>query len=95
MARVINNPLVNSLQGNIGSQLVMKQYAYGTVVSKFPDMDHIKPSKKQKAERNKFKEAVAYAQSIVHNPEKKTAYQQKVKPGQTVYHFALKEYLNS
>ena len=95
MVSAKNNQLLNNIQGNIGNQLVIKQYAYGTVVSKFPDMEHIKPSKKQKVERSKFRDAVAYAKSIIYNPEKKAAYQKKINPGQTVYNFALKEYLKS
>ncbi|OIQ92864.1 hypothetical protein GALL_251590 [mine drainage metagenome] len=81
------------LKKAIGKQVAVKQYAHAIVITKFPDMRHVKPSKEQKAKRQKFKEAVAYAQNIVNNPQLKTAYLQKLKPKQTVYHFALKEYL--
>jgi hypothetical protein len=35
---------------------------------------------------------VAYAQAINNDPVKKAAYAQKVKKGQSVYHYAIQEY---
>ncbi len=95
MATANNNIVLHETSGHIGKQIVIKQYAYGTVVTKYPDMSNIKPSKKQKQKRNKFKEAVAYSKAIINDPVKKKAYSKKVKKGQTVYHFALQEYLNN
>lgn len=95
MAKQNNNIVMHGLSGQIGKQLVVKQYAYGEVISKFPDMSNIKPSKKQEEKRSKFTEAVAYAQSVLNDTEKKLAYQKMLEPGQKVYYVALKEYLQS
>ncbi len=56
-------------------------------------MRNVKPSVLQKLKRNWFKEAVAYAQAINRNPILKKEYQQKIKKGKSVYHYAIKEYL--
>jgi len=56
-------------------------------------MDGVKPSRKQKIYRNLFKEAVAYAKKIIYNRELKKKYLEKVQPGQTVYHYAVREYM--
>jgi len=56
-------------------------------------MSKVKASVKQKGNRSVFKDAVAYAKSIIANPEKKKKYSLKVKPGESIYHYALKEYL--
>ncbi len=76
-----------------GKQFAVKQYAYAIVVTRFPDMSHVKPSKQQNNKREKFKEAVAYTQSILKDEKLKNAYRQKLMGKQTVYHFELKEYL--
>lgn len=81
------------MSGGIGKQLVFKQYNGKTVVTKYPDMSGVKPSAQQTAGRTLFAEAVAYAKEISRNPQKKAEYQKKLKPGETVYRSALKEYL--
>lgn len=93
MARTKNGMLLNEISGGIGKQLVVKQYAYGTVVSAYPDMSHVKPSQLQQLQQTLFAKAVAYAQSITRNPVKKKAYAKKLRKGERVYNAAIKEYL--
>lgn len=87
------NLLLRNVQGQIGKELVVKKYGKKTVITKYPDMSGIKPSKLQKVKRSRFAEAVAYAQNILHNPALKAQYAAKVKKGQSVYHYAIKEFL--
>lgn len=89
------NLLLRNVQGQIGKELVVKKYGKKTVITKYPDMSGIKPSKLQKVKRSRFAEAVAYAQNILHNPALKAQYAAKVKKGQSVYHYAIKEFLRS
>jgi len=93
MAESVNSVLLHHLRGQIGRQIVVKQYGKKTVVTKYPDMSNVKPSKLQKAKRKGFAEAVAYAQDILHDPEKKKTYGRKLKKGESVYHAAIKEFL--
>jgi len=81
-----------TLKGRVG-ELIFKKYGNKMVVSKVPDMSGIKPTKKQKAKRSRFKEAVAYAQAIVRDPEKKAAYKKTLRRGKQVYQSAIREYL--
>lgn len=92
MARMKNHVLLSGVRGRIG-ELVIKQYADGIVISKVPDMSRVKKSKLQQQKQDHFKEAVAYAKSIVCNSQKKTAYAKKLKKGQSVYHAAIKEFM--
>lgn len=85
---------MDNISGGLGRQLVFKQYKGKTVVTAYPDMSNVKPSAKQTKTRNVFAEAVVYAQGITHDPVKKAEYAKRVKQGQTVYHFAVKEYLD-
>jgi hypothetical protein len=93
MARIKNNDMIESLSGKVGNKLVYKTYAYGTVVSKCPNMSKVKPSTKQKRSNELFRKAVTYAKSIIADPKEKKKYESKLKPGKTVYNTALSEYL--
>ena len=62
-------------------------------MTKYPDMSQIKPSEQQAEKRKVFADAVAYARGISRNPVKKAEYEKNVKPGESVYHLTLKEYL--
>jgi len=93
MARLAKNTALKGISGKLGKQLVFKQYGDKTVITLYPDMSRVKPSRKQKSNRNLFKEAVAYAKNINRTPALKQAYLKKVKKGESVYHYAIKEYL--
>src|SRR5947209_16565186 len=93
MAIINKHNLRRDLKGTLGKQLVVKQYADKTVVTKHPDMHRVKPSEQQMQYKTLFAEAVAYAQAINNDPQQRAIYLQKVKKGQSVYHYALKEYL--
>ena len=101
MARTRKNDLLLSdIHGQLGKQLVVKQYDYGTVVTKYPDMSRVKRTSRQKQNNGRFKEAVLYAQSIIRNPDKRAAYvkklarSKKTKATRSVYHAAISEFLN-
>ena len=93
MARIPKDSLLKDLSGTIGKQLVFKVYEDKTVVSRYPDMSRVKPSMWQKENRSLFKKAVAYAQSIIRDSEARQAYAAKLPEGKSVYHAALKEFM--
>jgi len=93
MARTTKNIILHQLRGQIGKQLVVKQYGNKTVVTRYPDMSQVKPSPLQTKRRKVFAKAVAYARGINNDPQQKIRYAKKAKRGQSVYHYALKEYL--
>lgn len=93
MAKTNNNPVLHNLRGAIGKELVIKQYSYGTVVTGYPDMSNVKPSKLQRNGRNRFKQAVAFAQNIIGDTALNKAWKAKCKKGRSVYHTAIKEYM--
>jgi bifunctional DNA-binding transcriptional regulator/antitoxin component of YhaV-PrlF toxin-antitoxin module len=87
------NIFLHNVRGQIGKEIVVKKYGKKTVVTKYPDMSKVKPSKLQKVKRSKFAEAVANAQNILRTPALKAQYAKKVKRRQTVYNYAIKEYM--
>ena len=93
MARGAGGILLQEIRGQIGKQIVVKRYKDKIVISAYPDMRKVKPSALQKVYRKSFAEAVAYAQAVVRDPVKRKKYEKKVKNGQTVYNYAMREYL--
>ena len=90
-----NNLLLDNLQGQIGKTIVVKRYGNKTVISAYPDMSNIVPTKAQKKGRKVFAKAVAYAKKISNDPVKKALYKKKLKKRQTVYNYAIKEYMKN
>ena len=89
-----SNILLSSASGKIGD-IVIKQYKYGTVITKLPDMSKVKPTRAQKKKRNKFADAVAYAKTVIADPKLKAKMKKKAKKGSTVYHTAIKAFMKS
>jgi hypothetical protein len=92
MARVKNNALTEGLSGRVG-KLVFKNYSTGTVVTKRPDRSKVKLSPAQITANKKFQEAVAYARSVKADPEKRKQYETLLKPGKSIYHLALADFM--
>ncbi|HEX6848035.1 MAG TPA: hypothetical protein VF144_13715 [Chitinophagaceae bacterium] len=95
MAHSSTSILLTSLRGQIGKQIVVKKYGKKTVITAYPDMSRIKPSKLQKESRKKFARAIEYAQAIMRDPVKKADFAKKLKRGARVYNAAIKEYLRN
>ncbi|PWV49692.1 hypothetical protein C7475_105200 [Chitinophaga sp. S165] len=95
MART-NNHLFDGLKVSRGKNtkdFVLKTRGGKTFVSKCPDMSKVVPSALQLEYKNRFMLAVEYAKSIISDPVQKANY--KTRPGSTVYHSAIKDYLES
>lgn len=83
------------MRGSINKQILVKQYAHKTVVTKYPDMSRVVLSPQQKQKNEIFAEAVKYAQGILRDPEKYREFRKSLRPGQRVYNQAIKAYLAS
>ncbi len=93
MARVNGNIILEKHSGAIGKQLVYRQFNGKTVVSKYPDRSKVVYTPDQLQYRKIFALASKYASDIVKDPVKKRAY--KVTPGASVYHTALRDFMNA
>ena len=92
MAKLIDNSLLSGLQGAIGKQVVFKQYRDKVIVTIYPHVGKIAPTELQMIYRNRLKEANNYARSIMRNWDVRKQYEKKLKPGESVFHKAKKEY---
>jgi len=74
MAKTKLNSVLAALSGQIDG-LVFKHYANGVVVSRRPRMDHIKPSPKQIAQRERFRAAAVFHREVLADSALKRKYQ--------------------
>ena len=94
MPKVDLNPMLEGLSGKIGDVVFRYHRKTGkTSISKVPDMTGVKWSKAQKAQRQNFKKAVAYAHSVKANPEAWAALQKTAKKKhKRAWDLAIKDY---
>lgn len=74
----LKQPIVE-IQGTL-YDVVFKRSPQGKmIVTKRPDMSHVKWSPAQKAQRQRFKEAAAYAKAALAEPQVRIKYERKAK----------------
>lgn len=93
MAIVVRNILLKGLQGSIGKTLVFRRCGNKTVVSLYPERSNKPPTEKQRRQRERFRRAVAYARDVVGDAGQRALYEGRVKKGQSVFQYAMREYL--
>ena len=94
MAILLENQLLSQLSGKLGN-VVIKKYKDKTVITLLPykkSKKRRKPGTLKKLHENNFAAAVKYAQGIIRDAKLKKAYAKKVRPGQSVYNYAISEY---
>src|SRR3954463_908764 len=67
MARLRYHFLLHGSYGRVGD-VVIKRYKYGEVLSRRPQMGHIIPSEKQRAQHERWRAAAAYYQRVKADP---------------------------
>ena len=95
MAKNNDNIVLLGTTGNLGKQLVIKQYKKGIVVAKFPDMSGITPSKAQENKRSKFAMSVAFAKQINNNPEEHKKWKHDYPEATSVFQAAISWYMKN
>ena len=81
------------VQGAIGKKFVMKHYKYGIIKTRYPNMLLIKPSEAQRACRNSFREAVAFAKKDYSDLATRLAWQKKLRKKTRLFGAIVKEYM--
>ena len=94
MPNVILNPAIEGLSGKMGDVVFRYNKKTGkTSTSKIPDMSKVKWSKAQKAQRRRFKQAVAHVQRLKTKPAVWPVYQKIAKKKRKrAWDVAMKDY---
>jgi hypothetical protein len=94
MAKVTLNPILDDIRGKIGDYVLRRAPSGKLILSKAPDMSRVKWSKTQKENRQRFKEATAYAKAAMAEPEVRARYEKRAtEEGKRPYNLALSDYL--
>lgn len=90
---ISNNLLLSNVSGQIGKQLVFKQYGDKTVVSKYPDMSNRKLTAKQLHYQQVMEDANDAVRSIMADDELRNEAQIRLNVTRNkLYHALIKEY---
>jgi len=87
-----SNILTMGFRGRIGN-LVFRRWGTKTVVSSAPDTSHIRWSKAQKENRERFRDAMAWAKTAMSDPEMRKYYSKMAKGMQTAWNVAVADYM--
>jgi len=93
MAIINDNYVIKGASGKIGKDHVFRNYRKTgkTAITKSPRPSRFKASKKQASRRNKFSEAVKYAQDVIKDPARAKSF--KIKKHQSVYGAAIAAFM--
>ena len=87
--------LLTMIRGAIGKELVVKHYRYGVVVTRYPDMSGVGASAGQRACRDVFREAVAFAKGVFADGVRKAYYREKLGKVRGLFQAVVREYMKN
>ena len=94
MAKVKLNPMIEEVQGKFGDMVFRRTRNGGLSLIRKADMSKVKWSPAQKANRQRFREATAYAKQALTNPELRAMYEEfAAQTGKRPNEVAISDYL--
>ena len=92
MVKVILQSGLRELRGKMGDWTYRRMYGKQTIM-KTPDMSNVKWSKAQKANRERFAEAIHYARQAMADPKVRAQYEKRgKKSGRQPFRVAVSDY---
>ncbi len=93
MPKVKLHPLIEEIHGTMYDVVFKKSPKGNMIVTKRPDMSRVKWSKAQKEQRQRFKEAVAFAKAALADPKLRAHYEKRAQQqGKRAWDVALADY---
>lgn len=93
MAKVILNEEIQQMWGRIGDLVFRRSHTGEAQLSTVPDMSRVEWSEAQRAHRQRFKAAVAYAQAAMADEEVRARYKQNAAAqGKRPFDLAVSDY---
>ena len=94
MAKAKLNPILLELHGKVGNMVFRRTRNGGVSLIRKADMSNVKWSPAQVANRQRFREAVAYAKQRLADPQVRVTYEEiAAKQGKRALEVAVSEYL--
>jgi hypothetical protein len=93
MPKVRLNPLVEEIHGTMYDVVFKKSPKGNMIVTRRPDMSKVEWSPAQKAQRERFKQASAYARAALAEPKLRLKYEKRAKrQGKRAWDVAMGDY---
>lgn len=93
MAKIAVTPLLEDIRGKLGNLSIRRSRKGRFYLANLPDMSNVKWSDAQKAHRQRFKEAVAYAKAAMADPQVRAHYEQvAAEANRTPFSAAVSDY---
>lgn len=93
MAKITLHPLVQSAHGKLGGYVFRRSYSGQMTLIKLADMSRVQWSAAQQNQRQRFKEANAYAKAAMAEPAVRAHYEQSaIVQKKRAYHLAVSDY---
>lgn len=94
MAKVKFNPLMDEMHGKTGNMVLRRSRKGDVYAIKLADMSKVKWSEAQKAHRQRFKEATAYAKAAMADPQVRAQYEEiAIRQNRSPFFVAVSDYL--
>jgi hypothetical protein len=95
MAKIKLDPLFAAISGTIGDFVFKKSRKGEAIVARRPKKSNAEPSEAQKAQRERFKLANAYAKAAMADPDVRAFYEERAaEEGQGAFALARIDYFN-
>jgi len=95
MAKVVLHPWILEMRGTLGDLVFKKSPQGKMIVAKRPDMSNVKWTPAQKAHRQRFREASAYATEALADPKVRRRYEKRAaKANMRLRDLAISDYMN-
>ena len=93
MAKIKLSPMLQEVRGRLGDYVFRRTHTGEVILSRIPDMSKVKWSKAQKAHRQRFKKAVAYARAAMAEPKVRAVYEKMAaKNNKRPFDMAISDY---
>jgi len=95
MAKAGKNLILYGVSGKIGDQIVIRQRGGETILAQAPGKRTGEPTAAQKAQQQKFQQAVIYGKGVIADAGEKAEYEAKAEKGRTAYNVAVADFLHA
>ena len=92
---IARNILLHGASGKIGDMLVIRQRGGRTILSQSPGERTKEPSEKQKAQQQRFQQAIIYGKSQMENEASKAEYEAKATNLKSAYNVAVADFFHA
>ncbi|GAB4379216.1 MAG: hypothetical protein Kow0042_28360 [Calditrichia bacterium] len=95
MAKVAKNLVLHGASGKLGDQIVIKQWRGGTVLAAAPGPREGEPTAAQRAQHERFQQAIIYGKAQIADPEAKAEYAAKAGETRSAFNVAVADFFHA